>query len=323
MNNFASIALQGGAVLSAGIAGSLVGSYALQRKVRIQQRQAQAKRLQQAAQGETTARDMPRRQAWFAQFRALRYAQRLTMELALGTSVSLADKLPLAFVHKWFEARVKQTGALSTELSAQGFTEASLRLALFCAAIAAALGAVFSNELMLLGALIGAVFGASSVARDLKAVIKLRSQELSKHLPEMLEVVALGLRSGLSFDRSLNLYAQHFNSTLAFEYERALQKWMMGLATREVALREVAESYDSVLLTRVTESIVRSLRFGSSLAEPLEQAAAEARLDHRSLVEERVAKAPVKMMIPTGTLILPAMLLLVLGPVLLELIGGF
>ena len=39
-------------------------------------------------------------------------------------------------------------------------------------------------------------------------------------------------------------------------------------------------------------------------------------------VEERVAKAPVKMMIPTGTLILPAMLLLVLGPVLLELMEG-
>ena len=33
--------------------------------------------------------------------------------------------------------------------------------------------------------------------------------------------------------------------------------------------------------------------------------------------------APVKMMMPTGALILPAMLLLVLGPVLLELANGF
>lgn len=36
-----------------------------------------------------------------------------------------------------------------------------------------------------------------------------------------------------------------------------------------------------------------------------------------------MAKAPVKMMMPTGALILPAMLLLVLGPVLLELANGF
>ena len=37
-----------------------------------------------------------------------------------------------------------------------------------------------------------------------------------------------------------------------------------------------------------------------------------------------MARAPttVKMMVPTGTLILPAMLLLVLGPVLLELMEG-
>ena len=39
--------------------------------------------------------------------------------------------------------------------------------------------------------------------------------------------------------------------------------------------------------------------------------------------QEAVAKAPVKMMVPTGVLILPAMLMLVLGPVLLELAGGF
>ena len=64
-------------------------------------------------------------------------------------------------------------------------------------------------------------------------------------------------------------------------------------------------------------------RFGSSLAESLESAAAEARAEHRARLEERVAKAPVKMMMPTGALILPAMLLLVLGPVLLELANGF
>lgn len=65
-----------------------------------------------------------------------------------------------------------------------------------------------------------------------------------------------------------------------------------------------------------------SLRFGTSLGEVLEQSAEQARAARKAQVEERVVKAPVKMMIPTGTLILPAMLLLVLGPVLLELMEG-
>ena len=69
--------------------------------------------------------------------------------------------------------------------------------------------------------------------------------------------------------------------------------------------------------------MIRSLHFGTSLAESLESAAQEARGDYKAKREEQVAKAPVKMMLPTGTLILPAMLLLVLGPVLLELMEGF
>ncbi len=35
-----------------------------------------------------------------------------------------------------------------------------------------------------------------------------------------------------------------------------------------------------------------------------------------------MAKAPVKMMLPIGVLILPAMLLLILGPVVLGLVQG-
>ena len=138
----------------------------------------------------------------------------------------------------------------------------------------------------------------------------------------MLEVVALGVRSGLSFDRSMQLYAAHFDDALSRECASALQLWETGMASRGDALRSLAASYDSALLSRTVAAITRSLRFGTSLGDVLEQAADEARVARRAQVEERVAKAPVKMMIPTGVLILPAMLLLVLGPVLLELMEG-
>ncbi len=59
------------------------------------------------------------------------------------------------------------------------------------------------------------------------------------------------------------------------------------------------------------------------MVESLESAARESRMAYRARRQEQVAKAPVKMMVPTGTLILPAMLIMVLGPVLLEMAGGF
>ncbi len=139
----------------------------------------------------------------------------------------------------------------------------------------------------------------------------------------MLEVVALGLRSGLSFDRSLELYSGHFDTLLSRACASAQRQWALGLVTREQALRELAATFDSPLFSRVVESMVRSLRFGSSLAESLETAAGDARQQFRSRKQEQVAKASVKMMVPTGALMLPAMLLLVLGPVLLELMEGF
>lgn len=141
-------------------------------------------------------------------------------------------------------------------------------------------------------------------------------------MSEMLEVVALGVRSGLSFDRSLQLYTGHFDDGLARECAVAQRSWEAGLATRQDALRALAQGYDNPLFSRTVSAVIRSLRFGTSLGEVLEQAAEQARAARKAQVEERVAKAPVKMMIPTGTLILPAMLLLVLGPVLLELMEG-
>lgn len=146
---------------------------------------------------------------------------------------------------------------------------------------------------------------------------------MERDLSEMLDVMALGMRSGLSFDRSLELYTDHFDALLAEAFRTAHRQWTCGLIARDEALRAVAASYDSPLLGRVVGNIVRSLRFGSALAGTLEDAAREARSGYKARKQEQVAKAPVKMMVPTGVLILPAMLMLVLGPVLLELAGGF
>ena len=85
---------------------------------------------------------------------------------------------------------------------------------------------------------------------------------------------------------------------------------------------DLAAGYDSPLFQRTVSGVLQSLRRGTSLLSDLEQEAAESRKQFRAAKEEAVAKAPVKMMLPIGTLILPAMLLLVLGPVVLELFGG-
>lgn len=301
------------AVIAAGACGGLLGVSVLQRR----DAAARRDRLRRAAaarrERDGTAREGPQ---------LLGYAEGVSQKLALGATEALSSRLRMARARRWFAQHAKRAG-LDRVISPEGFCEAVLRLTCGGVAIGVLVGLVLSTELAVLGAIVGTACGAMALPRAVKRAERERASGLGRDLSEMLEVVALGLRSGLSFDRGFALYGAHFDSALARACNAAQRTWSLGLTNREDALREMAASYDSSMLSRVVESIVRSLRFGSSLAEGLESAAAEARAEHRADVEERVAKAPVKMMVPTGTLILPAMLLLVLGPVLLELMEGF
>lgn len=258
---------------------------------------------------------------------ALRYAESLTRQLysenAMPISPSVrSGKAADTRAGGWFSGRSRLAGC-SKEVNAAGFVEARARFAMAGALAGGLLGTVLSTELGILLGLAGAAFGGSAPKRAVKAACRARTAEAERHLSEMLEVVALGLRSGLTFDRSFALYGSHFDNPFARSCARAYRSWSLGLVTREEALRELSSSYGCDQLRRVVESVVRSLRFGSSLTDLLEESAAQARASYRTALEERVAKAPVKMMLPTGTLILPAMLLLVMGPILLELAGGF
>lgn len=220
------------------------------------------------------------------------------------------------------ERRLASAG-LGGSLSPAGYWEARVRLMLAAGALGGAAGLAMSTEMAALLAVLGAAIGWKALPWAVRRRQCRRAEAMECDLSEMLDVVALGMRSGMSFDRSLDLYTEYFRTPLADAFRSAQRQWACGLASRSEALREVAGSYASPLLSRVVENIVRSLRFGATMADNLEDAAREARAGYKARREEAVAKAPVKMMVPTGVLILPAMLMLVLGPVLLELAGGF
>ena len=230
-------------------------------------------------------------------------------------------KLPVwAFVCSDALLEVAVPAGLRYRVTRDGLVSARLELAAFGIVAGVCSGAVFSFELALLMGCAGGIWGWTSMKRSLIAERNTRRRALESHLSQALEVICLGLRSGLSFERALDRYCSCFKTPLAQQLAIAHEEWASGLRRREEALREVQESYDSSMLQRAIDSIIRSLRFGSPLADTLDALAAESRTVHKAAVEEQVMKAPVKMMVPVGVLILPSMLLLVIGPVLLDLL---
>ena len=217
-------------------------------------------------------------------------------------------------------AQLNQAGI--PEVSRVAYHRTACRLA----AVGAGLGAVLGLGLGfaaacfvgVLGGCIGALAPRWAVSREVRA----RAEALAEELPEMLSVCALGLRSGLSFDRSFRLYPAYFDTVFAHECRMAMDGVDVGMSSREGALMDLAGAYDSPLLERTMRGTVQALRRGTALADDLEATAEESRKQYRARREEAVAKSPIRMMVPIGVLILPAMLLLVLGPVLLSLIQG-
>ena len=141
-------------------------------------------------------------------------------------------------------------------------------------------------------------------------------KECLAQMPVMIDVVVLGLSAGLSFDSSLELYCSRYGDVLSRELGHALLSWRMGAETRREALERAASSLGAPQLARFGSVVCESLAFGSPLAETLERQAQVMRDEQRSLVEEEIERAPVKMLVPLGTLIVPAMLLAILGPLL-------
>lgn len=137
-----------------------------------------------------------------------------------------------------------------------------------------------------------------------------------KDMPEFLDVVVLGLSAGLSFDGSLELYCKKFRTPLASQVEQALMEMKIGLHPRQQALCRLARRVKSPSMDRFVEATLESLQFGTPLASSLQRQAQLIRSEFSARVSEEIQRAPVKMLIPLGTLIVPSMLLAILGPLL-------
>lgn len=158
-------------------------------------------------------------------------------------------------------------------------------------------------------------------ARRAEEVARRRSSCLSD-LPVLLDVVTLGLSAGLSFDASLDLYCERSHGALSQAFSEAMLSWRIGACGREEALWKLADELDLTALRRFAGVVGEALAFGSPLAQALERQAQVIRDEQRSQVEEEIERVPVKMLVPLGTLIVPAMFLAILGPLLGSVAAG-
>jgi tight adherence protein C len=194
--------------------------------------------------------------------------------------------------------------ALKTVLAAIGFAAgfviAGLSLGGFALALALAAASLFVPDLL--------------VARAARA----RANRLTKHLPQVIDQIAISLEAGLAFDASVAYFVRHGHSPLAGELRLMLSEIRMG-EPRVQALRRLVDRVPSEEMRTFVQTLVQSEGAGISRAAILRNQAGDLRLRRQLQAEEKAHKVPVKILFPTLIFIFPVMLIVILGPALQQI----
>ena len=146
-----------------------------------------------------------------------------------------------------------------------------------------------------------------------------RLDRIVVHVPDLVELLVATTEAGLSPVVAFRRSAGVMGPPLGHELREAVRQVDLGMPWRS-ALEQLVERTGDPSLRRLTVALTRSHRLGTSVALALRSLAEELRRERRSRAEELARRAPVKMLFPLVFLILPAFLLLTVGPVVLATI---
>ena len=175
---------------------------------------------------------------------------------------------------------------------------------------------------------VGFLFGVALGWQGPMVIVRRRSRKrleaIDAEMPELIDLLVTTVEAGVAFSGSLRLAATRFHGALGDELRLAIQEQEMGLSANE-ALTNMLARADTAAMRSFVRSILQGETLGVSIGKIMRDLAIEMRKRRRQLAEERVQKAPTKMIFPLVLLIFPGMFVVLLGPAglqILQTMGG-
>jgi tight adherence protein C len=156
----------------------------------------------------------------------------------------------------------------------------------------------------------------------LSGLVRTKQAEIRRGLPDALDMLSVCASAGLGFDQSLQKISEYWDTALGFELKRVTYEMEMGVA-RGIALKNMSSRLDVDDLSNFIAIVIQAEKIGMSYADLLHSQALQMRVLRQYRAREIANKLPAKMILPLALLIFPALIAVILGPVIPTLFGIF
>lgn len=157
-----------------------------------------------------------------------------------------------------------------------------------------------------------------------KAQKSVRTLSVQQDMPFFIDLLALSVEAGLDFFGAIQKIVDKVadeNSVLAEEFKTVLKDIKIG-SSKTDALKEMAARLDMPEITSFVAVLIDAEATGASISQVLKDQSVQMRLERFVRAEKAGARASQLILLPLMGFILPAVFIMVFGPVILGFVYG-
>jgi tight adherence protein C len=148
--------------------------------------------------------------------------------------------------------------------------------------------------------------------------LRRRQDEITKTLPDALDLLTISVEAGLPFDGAMQRVAEKWDNEISRAFARVLTEIRVGKSRRD-ALKTMADRAGVPDVISFVAALIQADVLGISIAKVLRIQSEQMRIKRRQRAEEKAHQAPVKMLLPMTFLIFPSIWIVILGPAIIIL----
>jgi tight adherence protein C len=148
-----------------------------------------------------------------------------------------------------------------------------------------------------------------------------RMELIDKQMPDMIDLLVVTIEAGLGILASMRVASESMGDPLGQEIRLTLQEQRMGLSVGQ-AIESLGRRAAAPNMNIFVRSITQGERLGVSIATTMRNLSLEMRKRRRAMAEERAQKMPIKMLFPLIFFIFPALFIVILTPMIINIVDA-